>query len=99
MKNYFARTVAFILDDKHPEETVSEQWWPRYGHIYSAEMVEGETVSTPTGKSWPIDRVTFVRWHQGTMYKTNKDGWPLALTGLSFEEAKQTDVYKLLYAC
>lgn len=87
---------SFIVDDPHPCETVCEDWYPRYGHIYCAATVTDEVVSTPTGVTWPMDRITFIRWKNGTMYKTTRFGWPLALVGLEFEQAKVHPIYKEL---
>lgn len=88
---------AFIVDDPHPEETVCSDWYPRYGHILAAKQTDEETVTTSTGTSYLLERVTWLRWKNGVMYKINKDGWPLALRGMTFEEAKNTMIYKLLY--
>lgn len=88
---------SFIVNDPFPSETICEDWYPRYGHIYRGDIIKESTISTVTGQTWPLDVVTFVRWKNGLLYKTNKDGWPLALHGYSFEEAKETSVYCSFY--
>lgn len=89
----FASMPSFIVDDPYPHETFCEDWYPRYGHIYRAAVMTDEIVTVPTGFSWPLDRVTFVKWNNGTMYKITRFGWPLALNGLTFEEAKSHPIY------
>lgn len=96
-KNFrFATMPSFIVDDPHPNEYVCEDWYPRYGHIYRAAAMSDEVVTTPTGVSWALERVTFVRWKNGTLYKITRFGWPLALVGLKFEQAKAHPIYSEL---
>jgi len=93
----FASMPSFIVDDPHPNEYVCEEWYPRYGYIYRAALMSDEVIATPTGTSWPMNRITFVCWKNGTMYKTTRFGWPLALAGLDFEEAKAHPIYKIFF--
>jgi hypothetical protein len=89
----FATMPSFILDDPHPNETFCDEWYPRYGRFYRAIIMSDEIVTTPTGTSWPLKRVTFIKWRNGTLYKITRFGWPLAFAGLNFEQAKAHPIY------
>lgn len=89
--------TSFIVADKYPEEKVCQDWYPRYGYIFSGDKLDNEFIYTSTGKKFPLVDVTFVRWKKGVLYKTSQSGWPLALGTKSFEEAKKNPIYSKFY--
>ena len=89
--------TSFIVADKYPEEKVCQDWYPRYGYIFSGDKLDDEFIYTSTGKKFPLVDVTFIRWKKGVLYKTSQSGWPLALQNCSFKEAKETSIYRSLY--
>lgn len=89
----FTEMPSFILDDLYPSETFCDKWYPRYRRIYRAITMSDEIVTTPIGTSWPLKRVTFIKWRRGTLYKITRFGWPLAFVGLNFEQAKAHPLY------
>lgn len=97
LTSFELKLPSFIVNDEHPDETVCENWYPRYGYIFSAKEYDEEMVRTPTGISYSLEDVTWVRWKNGVMYKTTITGWPLALQGMTWNEAKDTKIYQILF--